>query len=199
MAEVDVPTLVTRSRKGDREAFSALVLHFQDAVYNIVLRRLGDRDAAFDAAQETFVKAFESLAKFEGRSAFKSWLLSIALNEAENQRRKRRREVPAGGALELGIEDKGPPPSSSLELEDDVALLHRVLAEADAEDARLILLRDLEDLSYAEIAEALSIPIGTVKSGIHRARLRIREAFERGHEPRAATLVAKAAVPDRVA
>jgi RNA polymerase sigma-70 factor, ECF subfamily len=198
--DVDVPALVKRSRQGDRDAFSALVVRFQDDVYNIVLQRLGDREAAFDAAQETFVKAFESLGTFQGRSAFKSWLLAIALNEAENQRRKRRRDVsPAQDAIINGLADGGRSPSSSAEHEDDMALLHRVLEAADADDARLILLRDLENLSYSDIAEALSVPVGTVKSGIHRARLRLRAAFERGHEPRVPTAPKKTALPDRVA
>ncbi|MBI3726576.1 hypothetical protein HY251_21840, partial [bacterium] len=101
----DVPALVGRSRTGDREAFSVLVERFQDVVYNMIHQRLGDPHLALDAAQETFVNAFLGLSGFRGEASFKSWLLSIALREAENQRRKRNRQLPAG-ALAPGMDPR---------------------------------------------------------------------------------------------
>ena len=87
MTADDVPALVVRSRSGDRDAFSVLVERFQDVVYNMIHQRLGDSHLALDAAQETFVNAFLGLPGFRGEASFKSWLCSIALREAEKQRR----------------------------------------------------------------------------------------------------------------
>jgi RNA polymerase sigma-70 factor (ECF subfamily) len=186
MTQDEVSALVEKSRAGDREAFSSLVLLHQDAVYNMAFQRLGDADAALDAAQETFVKAFSQLAKFRGESSFKTWLLSIALNEAANQHRSRRRH--RAGSLEgregvLPIPDQTPSPTAALETLDEVALVQRALQEADEDDAKLILLRDLENLSYGEIATVLQVPVGTVKSGLNRARGRLRAALERSMAP----------------
>lgn len=193
----DVAALVARSRSGDREAFSALVLRFQDIVYNIIHQRLGDADAALDAAQETFVNAYSGIATFRGEASFKSWLLAIALREAENQRRKKRRQLPAGALNGVDPHDHQPGPDHGASSEDDAALVRRALQDADEDDARLILLRDLENLSYLEIAEALGVPVGTVKSGLSRARARLRVSLERALEPSIAHS-SKRAVPDQV-
>ncbi len=183
MGQDDVPVLVKKSRTGDREAFSALVIQFQDVVYNMIYQRLGDADSALDAAQETFVKAFAQLASFKGESSFKTWLLSIALNEAENQRRAKKKH--RAGSLDgqdgvaASLADRGPSPTADVETRDEVALVQRALQQADEEDAKLILLRDLENLSYLEIAEVLGVPLGSVKSGLNRARARLRATLER--------------------
>lgn len=174
----EVEALVARSRDGDREAFSELVVRFQDVVYNIIHQRLGDADASLDAAQEAFVKAYSGLSKFRGESSFKCWLLTISLREAENQRRKRKRQLPAGELAGVDPPAHEPAPGSWLEVSDDVASVRRALAEADEHDAQLILLRDVEDLSYQEIADALGVALGTVKSGLSRARARLRAALE---------------------
>ncbi len=176
----DTPALVARSRDGDREAFSALVVRFQDVVYNLCQKRLPqDSEAALDAAQEAFVKAWNALASYRQEASFKSWLCAIALREAENQRRKRKRQLPGGALADHDPSDNGPPPSSAIEADDDVALVRRTLGEVDEEDARLILLRDIENMSYLEIAEALGVPLGTVKSSLSRARARLKVALEK--------------------
>ncbi|HZU97642.1 MAG TPA: sigma-70 family RNA polymerase sigma factor [Planctomycetota bacterium] len=182
MSDDGVSALVQKSRAGDKHAFSALVVRFQDLVYNIIHQRLGDADATFDAAQETFVKAFTSLDKLRADASFKAWLLAIALREAENVRRRAKRGPRIGGDVREAV-DQGPLPSSHAESAEDVLLVRRALEEASEEDARLVLLRDLENLSYAEIADALGIPIGSVRSGLHRARARIRVALEKAHRP----------------
>jgi RNA polymerase sigma-70 factor (ECF subfamily) len=174
----DSGDLVARSRGGDRDAFSELVRRFQDLVYNIISQRLSDADAALDAAQETFVKAYSNLASFRGESSFKCWLLSIALREAENQRRRRHRQLRAVALADRDPADGSPGPGAGIEVSDDVARVRSALAEAEEHDARLILLRDVEDLSYAEIAETLGVAVGTVKSGLSRARARLRAAIE---------------------
>jgi RNA polymerase sigma-70 factor (ECF subfamily) len=175
----DTAALVSRSRQGDREAFSTLVVRLQDVVYNLCYQRLSDAEAALDAAQEAFVKAFAALESYRGEASFKSWVCAIALREAENQRRKRVRQLPATALVDQDPRDGGPPPDASLESQDEVALVRRTLTEVDEEDAQLILLRDIENLSYLEIAEALGVPLGTVKSGLNRARARLKVALER--------------------
>src|SRR5579871_832046 len=170
----DVPALVGRSRTGDREAFSMLVERFQDVVYNMIHQRLGDPHLALDAAQETFVNAFLGLSSFRGDASFKTWLLTIALREAENQRRKRNRQLPARPLTDgMDPRDGSESPLHAAAAGDRVALVREALAEADEDDARLILLKDMEDMTYVEISGALGIPVGTVKSGLSRARTRL--------------------------
>ena len=176
--DLTVDDLVGKARAGDREAFSDLVVRFQDVVYNIIHQRLGDADASLDAAQETFVNAYSGIATFRGEASFKSWLLAISLREAENQRRKKRRQLPAGALNGQDPPARQPSPGTAPRGDDDAALVRRALREADEDDAQLILLRDVENLSYLEIAEALGVPIGTVKSGLSRARARLRTALE---------------------
>ncbi len=200
MAQDDLSALVKRSRSGDKDAFSNLVVRFQDAVYNMAYRRLGDADAALDASQETFVKAFSSLEKFRGESSFKTWLLAIALREAENQKRTKARQLRRARPFQREDElpsSGGPSPSLPAEVADDVAQVERALLEADSEDAKIILLRDVENLSYQEISEVLEVPLNTVRSSLHRARGKLRAALERPMSPPVET-AAKVAIPDKV-
>jgi len=200
MTQDDVSALVKKSRSGDKDAFSTLVVQFQDVVYNMAFRRLGDADAALDAAQETFVKAFSTLEKFRGESSFRTWLLAIALREAENQRRSKTRQLRRARPIGQGEEfaANGAQPAASAEVADDVLALERALQEADAEDAKLILLRDIENLTYLEISEALEVPLNTVRSGLHRARARLRAALERVVAPPSDEAAVRAALPHKV-
>jgi RNA polymerase sigma-70 factor (ECF subfamily) len=170
--------LVRRSRAGDREAFGQLVSRHQSAVYRVVRGILGDPAESEDVAQEVFLKAYANLARFRGDSSLFTWLYRIAVNEA--LRARKRRPLPT---LEALPETEVPP--SEPDAEGDaptLATLQRMLAKLPDDYRAIVTLRDLEGLSYQEIAETLEIPIGTVESRLFRARQDLRALWRKTKE-----------------
>ena len=181
--------IVARAKKGDHDAFRVLVERYQGRAYALALRVLKDEERARDAVQEGFLKAYTSLAKFEGRSSFYTWLYRLVMNQCLDMRRRDRsdREVewdetrsvdPAGAPDAEALAGQGagnPGPAQALERSE----LRKRIAEAIAQlptDAReTLLLREVDGLSYAEIAKALEIPKGTVMSRLHYARKRVQQ------------------------
>ncbi|RMG11158.1 MAG: sigma-70 family RNA polymerase sigma factor [Planctomycetota bacterium] len=175
---LDDRALVARTQEGEREAFSALVSRYQDRVVNLVYRRLNDREAALDVAQEVFIKAYRGLEGFEGNSQFFTWLFRITMNETVSARRRTARRRPPL-SLDRGNSDgerlPEPPdssyePAAAAERNDETAMIRRAIYELDDDVGQVLVLRDIEGLSYQEIASILGIPVGSVKSRIHRAR-----------------------------
>jgi RNA polymerase sigma-70 factor (ECF subfamily) len=182
--------LVARCRKGDMQAFGLLVAKYQDRIYNLVLRLCGNAADAEELAQETFLKALEKIGQFRGNSRFYTWLFRIAANMAISARRRGGRikfhSLAAGGSWEnddgqaAGLEARltdsreVSPPRAAASSETARAVM-QALEELD-EDARLVVvLRDVEDMDYSQIAEVLDLPTGTVKSRLHRARRLLKE------------------------
>ncbi len=176
--------LVARAQKGDMAAFDVLVRKYQYKVVNLVSRYVSDADAQ-DVAQEAFIKAFRALKGFRGNSAFYTWLYRIAINTAKNHlvarsRRPASQDIDVADAELFGhteqMSDVDTPEASALTDE-----LKRAVAQAisalPAELKTAITLRELEGLSYEEIAEAMDCPIGTVRSRIFRARAAIDEVI----------------------
>ncbi|HIO92351.1 MAG TPA: RNA polymerase sigma factor RpoE [Leucothrix mucor] len=179
--------LVRRVQAGDKKAFDVLVLKYQQKVINLVNRYMHDQDLSMDVAQEAFIKAYRGLKNFRGDSAFYTWLYRIAINTAKNHLVSKARRMPAtdidaqeaeqyeGGSALRTIDT----PEHELLKEE----IHRtVMSAIDAlpEDLRMaITLRELEGLSYEEIAVTMDCPIGTVRSRIFRAR----EAIEKELKP----------------
>ncbi len=178
----DEADLIARARSGDLAAFNVLVERCQGAVYNLCLRMLGSAPAAEDVAQETFISAYRSLGRFRD-GAFRSWLFRIAANACYDELR-RRRSRPAvslergarGEDDERPVDMASPAPGPAEQLE--TAELGRVLQAAISSlpsDQRLaVVLRDVQGLEYAEIAAVMDVSLGTVKSRLNRARLRLR-------------------------
>jgi len=170
--------LVERVKNGDKRAFDLLVLKYQNKVANLVSRYLRDSSEIFDVTQEAFIKAYRALPEFRGESAFYTWLYRIATNTAKNYLAARSRRPPiedldAGTAEQLDIggrlQDVHTPESALME--EEIALTIRKAVDALPEELRVaITLRELEGLSYEEIAQAMDCPIGTVRSRIFRAR-----------------------------
>jgi len=182
---VDDTDLVIQCRRGDSSAFSGLVDKYQDRLFNTCLRLCGNRSDAEDFAQEAFVKAFSSLDRFDGRASFYTWLFRIAVNLTISAHRKSRVKpvLSLQGRTSDGDGDSmadriqgrvAMPDERCVENERDQAVA-RALASLDEEHKTVVVLRDIESLGYAEIAEILDVPTGTVKSRLHRARLALRE------------------------
>ncbi len=172
--------LVQRAKEGDVRAFAELMERHQTRIHHLCLRFLGDVGLAEDVVQETFLAAWNALSTFRGDSAFGTWVHRIAVNRSRNRLlsdRRRHREMHL--AIDGADDDDDPP----LQLPDptggpDAVLLGRqvddviqgALDRLDEEQRVVLVLRDVQDLSYEEIADVLSVPRGTVKSRIHRAR-----------------------------
>ena len=171
--------LVDAALRGDLDAFNELVALYQDHLFALVVRVVGDRDAAGDAVQEAFFSAYRNLARFRGDS-FRSWLTRIALNAATDVLRARKRR-PADPYPEWE-DDAWQPPAPEEDDPHQLAVraargkaLARALASVTEDQRTAILLFDVEGYDYQEIAEITGVSLGTVKSRIHRGRLALRD------------------------
>ncbi|MEJ2700962.1 MAG: sigma-70 family RNA polymerase sigma factor [Sedimentisphaerales bacterium] len=189
---IDDSLLIERSRKGDSAAIERLVLKYQNRIYNVVLRICADPDDAAELTQETFVKIIENLGKFEGRSSFYTWAFRIAVNLTLNYRQKNKRvavrsldsedgsyDPQAARALkELLSDDRSPDPAAMAQNKEAYEIAVKALRRLDDAQRTVLVLRDIEGMSYARIAEVLGIELGTVRSRLSRARTRLRDILE---------------------
>ncbi len=179
--------LVERVKRGDKAAFDLLVLKYQHRIVKLVSRYVRDPSDALDVAQEAFLKAYRAIPKFRGESAFYTWLYRIAINTAKNylvmmSRRPAEIEFEAadGEASELESILKDPATPENLLLTEEIRKTIVEAIDALPEDLRTAInLREVEGLSYEEIAQVMSCPIGTVRSRIFRAR----EAIDKRLKP----------------
>lgn len=170
----------------DEAAFNELVRRNQAVVYRLLLRMLGDRAEAEDVAQEVFVSVFKSIESFRGDCALSTWLYRIAANHGKNRikylaRRARGNDGPLEerheGRVTAVLEAHLAPPDQQVEGQEAETLMQQALAALDPEQRLLLGLRDLEHMSYEEIRQITGLPIGTVKSKLHRARMALHERF----------------------
>lgn len=170
--------LVQRVQSGDKRSFDVLVLKYQHKVINLVLRYVHDHDTAQDVAQEAFIKAYRGLKNFRGESAFYTWLYRIAINTAKNHLVSQSRRLPdididADEAEqfsgESALKEYATPEREMLTAEMQEAIT-RTIEELPEDLRTAIILRELEGMSYEEIAVTMECPIGTVRSRIFRAR-----------------------------
>ena len=182
--------LISRLRARDLSAFEELVSHFERPVYSVCFRLLGDAEEARDATQETFLKVYRGLGGFRGEAGLKTWIYRIAINQAMNQQRwwrRRRREETISLDITRGQSDTtignmlpartSSPEQMAISSERERAVM-RALGELKQEYRIALVLREIEELSYEEIAETLSISIGTVKSRIARGREELRRRMK---------------------
>jgi RNA polymerase sigma-70 factor, ECF subfamily len=165
---------------GRRDAFGELVTRYQARLYNAALRLVHTADDAADVVQDAFLNAFQSLHTFKGDAEFFTWLYRIAFNTAISLKRKKRPSVSLEAhAGEAGIDPDDPSeyvkPGAALERTEDERQLTDAIARLSAEHREVLLLKDIEGLKYEDIAELLAVPIGTIRSRLHRARLELRE------------------------
>lgn len=183
--------LIERCQRGDREAFNELVEQYQSQVINIAYGMLSDREDAYDAAQETFVKIYRNIGGFKGKSSLSTWIYRIVANVCNDMLRKRQRSavvVSMSNTIsdeddrEMDITDDAPTPEELLELSEEQRVVRIAISELSAEHRQIITLSDIEQLSYEEISEILKCPIGTVKSRLNRARSALKKKLLKNRE-----------------
>jgi len=179
--------LVARVQRGDKKAFDMLVLKYQQKIANLISRYIYDQHEVLDVTQEAFIKAYRALPNFRGESAFYTWLYRIAINTAKNYlvaqgRRPPTDDVEAETAeqMDVGVRLKESGTPENHLLRDEIsATVQRAIDELPEDLRTAIILRELEGMSYEEIANAMSCPVGTVRSRIFRAR----EAIDKRLKP----------------
>jgi RNA polymerase sigma factor (sigma-70 family) len=179
--------LVERALHGSQDAYRALMGRHASAVLNVIARIVREAGAAEELAQDTFVKAFGALRSFDPAYKFSNWILRIAHNTAIDYLRRRRpdtvsidEESPGQAVTEALVDDREASPFDRAAHADLRADLEKALAAIRPEYRRMVVMRYLEDLSYEDIAEVLDLPLGTVKSHLHRARAEMARLMARG-------------------
>ncbi|HUP25636.1 MAG TPA: sigma-70 family RNA polymerase sigma factor [Thermoanaerobaculia bacterium] len=172
--------LVDRHRRGEREAFEEYYAAHAGLIYNLTLRQCGDPELARDLSQEILFKVFRGLGRFRGVSSLKTWTYRICINHCRSRLGRRRlptQSLQTADGREHEVADPGRGPEESLIADEEGRRLAAALPEIDRVFREAIVLRDLEGLSYQEIADVLDVPIGTVRSRIARGREQLRKSL----------------------
>jgi len=178
---MDEQALIASAREGDVRAFNQLVMLYQSMVYNVAYRILSDADAASDATQDAFLSAFKAMGKFRGGS-FKAWLLRIVTNACYDQLRVKQRR-PTSSLDDLPVENDHSPylhdpaekPDEFVERQELNHMIQVAISTLPVEQRMVVVLSDVQGLSYQEIAQATGLSLGTVKSRLSRGRARLRD------------------------
>lgn len=184
---MDEQALIFDAQNGSLDAFNTLILHYQDSVFNTALRILGDEDAAADTAQDAFISAFKSIKSFRGGS-FKAWLMRTVTNACydELRRRKRRPTTPLEPDTDDGEEMDSPrwladpnmTPDQAAEADELEHAIQHCLDNLPVDFKAVVVMADIQGMDYIEVASAVHVPLGTVKSRLARARLRLQECLQ---------------------
>ncbi len=187
MADINDKLLIDRCKRGDHDAFDTLVRTYEKRVYNLAYRLSGSYDEAQDIVVESFIRVFQALKMFRGDANFSTWLFRIVTNVYLDRRKRTRNKQHLSleeyieldeNSVSRQVEDPGPTPDVIAEAHERTALLQQAIASLPDYQRTMIVLYHTEGLAYDEIAEVLSLPIGTVKSRLNRARLTLREKLE---------------------
>ncbi len=184
----DDAVLVERCRKGDMQAFGSLVAKYQDRIFNLILRMCQSKADAEELAQETFLKALEKIGQFRGQSRFYTWLFRIAVNLVISHRRRGGRikfqslavsedfgQTQAEGLAAAMAQKRNPGPVAAAMTAENVRRIMAAIEQLDEDFRCVVVLRDIENMSYNEISQVVAIPVGTVKSRLARARNMLKE------------------------
>lgn len=190
---IDDSVVVQQAQGGDTTALERLILKYQNRIYNVILKMCGNTDDAAELTQETFVKVIESIDKFKGRSSFYTWLFRIAvnltLNHCQRNARTATRSLDAQDMLEqdgqaqqllkdLLSDDRAADPAVLAQSRELCELAKRSLLQLEEPQRAVVVLRDIEGMDYAQIADVLNIELGTVRSRLSRARGNLRDILE---------------------
>ncbi len=180
--------LIAECLQGDTLAFGELIRRYQDRLFNLVYRLLGSVEDAQDVVQETFLNAYKSLQTFKGDAEFFTWLYRIAWNTAVSLKRKQRLAMSlyagrtgAGGIDPLDDSD-GSQPGQALERAEQEGRIQKALNRLSPEHRAVLVLKEMEGQKYETIAAILQVPVGTIRSRLHRARMELRDILERDEE-----------------
>ena len=179
--------LIAESLAGHTPAFGALVRRHQDRLYNAVLRVVDNAEDAADVVQEAFLNAYQSLNSFKGDSLFFTWLYRIAVNTAISLRRKQKVSLSLHGRQDgTTVEPLDPSqqsqPGHALEMAEQERAVHLALSRLSPEHRAVLVMKDMEGQKYETMAEVLQVPIGTIRSRLHRARVELREILRQQEE-----------------
>ena len=181
-SSVSIEATIQRAGDGDQAAWETIVRTYWRKVFNVAYRFVGTYEEAEDLTQEIFLKVFRSLSTFDQRANFQTWLISVSRNYCIDRYRsgRRDREIFARevNAADVQAESPGPSPHARVELQDRVALLREALRGLSTPLRTAVLLRDIHELSYQEIASQLGVAEGTVKSRINRGRAELAKQIE---------------------
>lgn len=172
--------LICRAARGDAEAFRQLVEAYQTPAYRLAARMCGP-DSAEDVTQEAFLAAWRALPEFRGDCRFSTWLYRLVSNAAIDCLRREKKHRDTGDVDDLELPDGGPSPQEQAERSDTRAAVRRALDRLSPEHRQVLLLRFMQELDYGEIARALNVSEGTVKSRINRAKSKLREVLAAGN------------------
>ena len=172
------PEVIDQAQKVDAGAFTQVVEAYQRPVFNLCYRMLGDPEDAEDAAQETFLKAYDHLRRYDQQRSFSTWLLSIAAHHCIDQLRKRRITFLSMDTFpDLDIPDANPGPEAAFHRHEDQQRIQDLLTSLSPQDRAAVVMYYWYDFSYEEIAESLKLTVSAVKSRLHRARLSLAQAW----------------------
>ena len=174
----DDKRLIEQTLAGDSAAFGRLVRKYQDRLYNTMVHVVGRGDDAMDVVQDAFVQAFVKLDSFKQTAAFYTWLYRIAFNVASTYRRKRKPTLSVDRVREVSGEEPVEPgigPADKMERDERCRQVRAAIAGLTEEHRTVIVLREIDGCCYETIAEILDLPVGTVRSRLHRARLQLKE------------------------
>jgi len=174
---VDEIQLVTQAQNGDRNAFSELVRVHAQGVRNVVYRMCGDVQLAEDAAQETFIRAWQNLSSYRPQTSLRNWLYRIAVNAGTDMLRKEKRILP-DDIGDLHLTDGGLSPRRRVSKQERATLVQKAILSLPDTSRAVIVLREYEELSYQEISSTLDIPVGTVMSRLNYARKLLKNKLE---------------------
>ena len=189
MNSLDDHTLIQLVLEGNTSAFDVIVRRYNTKVYSLAYRLLNSVEDAEDVAQDTFSQAFKGLGSFRGTSKFYTWLFRITYNLAISQRRKRKpalslnSQTDSQGEITLPSDDVSP--MKNMEDEEGKTLMDKALGLLSLDHRAGLVLKEIEGFSYEEIALSLGVPVGTVRSRLHRARLELRAILEKLDKERA--------------
>jgi RNA polymerase sigma-70 factor (ECF subfamily) len=172
------PSVIKQAQKGDTEAFTQMVEAYQRPVFNLCYRMLGEPEEAEDAAQETFLRAYDNLKRYDEERSFSTWILSIAAHYCIDQLRKRRLTFLSMDSFpNLDIPDTNPGPEAAYHRREEQQRVQALLKALNPQDRGAVVLYYWYDFSYEEIAASLSLSVSAVKSRLHRARLALAETW----------------------
>ncbi len=178
--------LVEKAVKGDQRAFEDIVTKYEKLVYSVCYRMFNNNDDALDYTQETFIKVYKNMEKAIGKGSFKSWICTIATNTCLDELRRRSKKSTVSldahfdndeSNVKMEIADTSATPIEELIQGEDAQILKDAINALSEENKAIIILRDIEGMSYDEIAQALDISIGTVKSRISRSRKKLQKIY----------------------